>query len=56
MMEQANMSKRHSDVILVGCLDDIIISDTTACLCNIAYTAAMGALNVVAKREESIAA
>jgi hypothetical protein len=34
----------------------MVIADAAASLCNILYTALMGTLNIIAKREEGIAA
>ena len=50
MMEEANVSKRHGDAVLVAC-----ITDATACFCNVFYTTLVSTLNVVAEWEESIA-
>ena len=32
-MEEANVSKRHSDAVLVAGINNMIVTDTTACFC-----------------------
>ena len=55
MMEEANVSKRHGDAILVASVDNIIVTDATACFCYVFHTTLVSTLNVVAEWEESIA-
>lgn len=55
MMEEANVSKRHGDAILVAGIDNIIVTDATACFCYVFYTTLVSTLDVVAEWEESIA-
>lgn len=53
-MEEANVSKRHSDAILVAGINNIVVTDTTACFCYVFNTTLMSTLNIVAEWEESI--
>ena len=55
-MEQSHASKCHSDAVLVAGHDDMIIANRAASLSNVLYATLVGALNVVAKGEESIRA
>mgnify|MGYP003279619375 FL=1 len=55
MMEEANVSKRHGDAVLIACIDNIIVTDATACFCYVFNTTLVSTLNVVAEWEESIA-
>ena len=32
-MEEANVSERHSDAVLVAGINNMIVTDTTACFC-----------------------
>ena len=41
MVEQADTRKCHGNIIFITCFNNIIISDTSACLSNILYTAAV---------------
>ena len=56
MMEEANVSKRHGDAVLVAHADDVIVADGAAGLSDIAHAAAVRALDVVAEGEERVAA
>ena len=53
-MEEANVSERHGDAILVASVDNIIVTDATACLCYVFNTTLVSTLNIVAEWEESI--
>lgn len=53
-MEQSDACEAHGNVILVAGLDDIIIPDGTARLCDISHTASVCSLHIVAKWEECI--
>ena len=55
MMEEANVSKRHGDAVLIACIDNIIVTDATACFCYVFNTTLVSTLDVVAEWEESIA-
>lgn len=55
MMEEANVSKRHGDAVLIACIDNIIVTDATACFCYVFYTTLVSTLDVVTEWEESIA-
>ena len=55
MMEEANVSKRHGDAVLVASVDNIIVTDATACFCYVFHTALVSTLDVVAEWEECIA-
>jgi murein DD-endopeptidase MepM/ murein hydrolase activator NlpD len=37
-MEEANVSKRHSDAVLVAGINNMIVTDTTACFCYVFNT------------------
>ena len=54
MMEQPKPGKAHHNSVFVASFDYIVVPDRTAWLCDIAHTALMRALDVVAKREERI--
>lgn len=56
MVEQTNARECHGDAILVARIDDVVIADRAARLRNKFYTALVCALNVVAEREERVAA
>ena len=56
MMEEAHARKCHRDAIFVASLYDIIVADTAACLCDIFHSTLVSALDVVAEREERVAA
>ena len=56
MMEQSDMGKGHSNIVLIGSFDNIIITNGTARLGNIAYTALVSTLYIVTKWEECIGA
>ena len=53
-MEEANVSKRHSDAVLVAGINNMIVTDTTACFCYVFNTPLVSTLNIVAEWEESI--
>ena len=53
-MEEANVSKRHSDAVLVAGINNMIVTDTTACFCYVFNPTLMRTLNIVAEWEESI--
>ena len=36
-MEQTDACECHSDVVLIACLDNIVVTDRTAGLCNVLY-------------------
>ena len=54
VMEDANVSKRHSDAVLVAGINNMIVTDTTACFCYLFNTTLVSTLNIVAEWEESI--
>ena len=56
MMEQSDMGKGHSNIVLIGSFDNIIITNGAARLSNITYTALMSTLYIVTKWEECIGA
>lgn len=56
MVEQAQAGERHCNTVLVAGLNNIVITDRAACLCNILHAAAMRTLNVIAEREECVTA
>ncbi len=49
MMEEANVSKRHGDAVLVAGVDNIVITDATACFCYVFHTALVSTLDVVSR-------
>jgi hypothetical protein len=55
MMEQSYTGKGHCNAILVACVDDMVITHTSASLGNIFYSTLMGTLYVVTEWEECIA-
>mgnify|MGYP001064455127 CR=1 FL=1 len=55
-MEQAQAGECHCNTVLIAGLNNIIITDRAACLCNILNAAAMRTLNVIAEREECVTA
>ena len=55
-MEQAQAGECHGNTVLIAGLNNIVITDRAACLCNILHAAAMCTLNVIAKREECVTA
>ena len=55
MMEEANVSERHSNAILVASIDNIIVTDATACFCYVFNTTLVSTFDVVTEWEESIA-
>ena len=50
-MEQAHAGEAQHHVVLVGGLDDIVVADGAAGLCDIADAGLAGALDVVAEGE-----
>ena len=56
VVEETHMGECHGDAILVAGVDDMVVADATASLCDKLYTAAMGTLDVVAKGEERVRA
>lgn len=54
MMEESYASKCHGNAVLVASVDNMVITDRTACLCDILHSALVGALDVIAKWEESV--
>ena len=54
VVEETHMGECHGDAILVAGVDDMVVADATASLCDKLYTAAVGTLDVVAEGEESI--
>ena len=47
-MEQPDSCERHHHIVFIAGFDNVIITDGTAWLCHIFYTALMGSLDVVA--------
>ena len=54
MMKEAHTCKRHCDAILVAGINNMIVTDTTACFCYVFNTTLMSTFNIVAEWEESI--
>ena len=53
-MEEANVSKRHSDAVLVAGINNVIVTDTTTCFCYVFNTALVSTLNIITEWEECI--
>ena len=56
MMEQTDVRHGHRHVVFVGRLDDVVVTDGAAGLGDVGHAALVGALDVVAEREEGIGA
>ena len=54
MVEEAHAGKCHSYIPLVASLDNKVVTDRAARLCDVAYTALVGTFNIVSEREERI--
>ena len=54
MVEQTYVGECHGDAILVTGIYHMVVTDATACLCNILYAALMSTLDIVAEGEEGI--
>ena len=56
MMEQAHAGEGHDHVLLIAFLDDQVITDGAAGLCDVLDTGGKGTLDVIAEGEECVAA
>ena len=56
MVEQTHTGERHYHAVLITALNDCIVADGAAGLCNILNTAALCTLDVIAEGEECIRA
>ena len=56
MMEQAHTGKGHGHPVAVGAGDDEVVADGAARLGNILHAALLGALDIIAEREERVGA
>ena len=54
MVEEAHTRKCHSYIPLVASLDNKVVTDRAARLCDVAYAALVGTFNIVSEREERI--
>ena len=54
MVEEAHARKCHSYIPLVASLDNKVVTDRAARLCDVAYAALVGTFNIVSEREERI--
>ena len=54
MMEKPHVRKRHGHAVFIAALDDRVITDGSAGLCDILHAALVSAFNVVAEGEEGI--
>lgn len=54
VMEQADVGHRHCNAVFVAGLDDVVVADGAAALCDVGDAALMRALDVVAEREEGV--
>ncbi len=55
-MEQAQTTKRHHNSRFITGINDLLVADRAAGFYNGTHAATAGTLNVVAKREEGVAA
>ena len=56
VVEQSHVSEGHGHIVFVAGLDDIVVTDAAAGLCDVLHATLVGALDVVAEGEESIGA
>ena len=56
MMEQPETGKRHGNAVFIAGFNNIVVTDAAACLCDIFNAAALRAFDIVAEREECVAA
>ena len=54
MVEQSDACECHSNVVLVACHDDMVVTDGSAGFGNVLNTALVSTLDVIAEREECI--
>ena len=54
MMKQTNAGECHRDSVFIASVNDIVIPDTSAGLCDIVYAALVSAFDIVSKGEEGI--
>ena len=54
MMEQTHTREGHGNAVFVAGLDDIVVTDTAAGLCNVFHATLVGTFDVVAEGEEGI--
>ena len=56
MMEQPETGKRHGNAVFIAGFNNIVVTDAAACLSDIFNAAALCAFDIVAEREECVAA
>ena len=56
MVEQSDTGERHSHIVLVAGLNNVVVSDRTAGLSNILNAGTLCSLDIVAEREERVGA
>ena len=56
MVEQPEPGKRHGNVVFIAGFNNIVVTDAAACLSDIFNAAALRAFDIIAKREECVAA
>ena len=56
VVEQSHVSEGHGHIVFVAGLDDIVVTDAAAGLCDVLHATLVGALDVVAEGEESVGA
>ena len=56
MVEEAHAGKCHYHAVLISCLDNQIVADRSAGLCDIAYAALCRAVDIIREGEECIRA
>ena len=54
VMEQPDSGEAHHDAVFIAGLDDIVVTDGSARLCDVADAAAVSTLYIVTKGEECI--
>ena len=56
MMEQPETGKRHGNAVFIAGFNNIVVTDTAACLSDIFNAAALCTFDIIAEREECVAA
>ena len=54
VVEQSHVSEGHGHIVFVAGLDDIVVTDAAAGLCDVLHATLVGALDVVAEGEECV--
>ena len=56
MVEQSDTRKRHSDIVLVAGLDNVVVTDRAAGLRDVLNARFVGSFDIVAEGEERVRA